>query len=201
MTTPRRNSGPSSSMTSAGQRSALSSALPHDFSEELVQCLPASPQTRRLTLPETRLSLPVRRMRDAIHLALLDTDLSVKHMKQVCQIFDNNISSRFRLELGITIKAYIEELRLEAARIIIENTSLPFADVALCVGYDHIQTFYRAFRRKFGCTPGHYRSLSSDRADAVRTSAAQRPEICLQSDVFPDTAEDQGTLGCPRSAP
>lgn len=105
-------------------------------------------------------SLP-REMREVlahVHCHLFDPDLNVQTIKDRCRIRDNNVSCRFRRVMGITIKEYIESLRLEAAIRLLEKR-VPVFDVAISVGYDYPQTFYRAFQRRFDCTPA---SLHSD---------------------------------------
>jgi AraC-like DNA-binding protein len=103
------------------------------------------------------LSAAIKQLVTAIHDQLPNYQLCVKALKAHCNIHDNNITCRFKRELGMTIQEYIESLRLEAACILLERYSVTAADASYLVGYDHIQTFYRAFKRQFHCTPGQYR--------------------------------------------
>ncbi len=98
-----------------------------------------------------------------IHLDPFDPDLCVRQIRDRCRISDNNVSSRFRYRLGLTIPSYIESLRLNAACHLLEATPVRVFDIALTVGYTHPQTFYCAFRRKLSCTPVAYRSKSRQR--------------------------------------
>lgn len=95
----------------------------------------------------------VREVLSYIHYNLFDSNLNVQVLKSRCRIRDNNISCRFRYVMGVTIKEYIESLRMEAARWLLESQGVGVFDVAQWVGYYHLQTFYRAFQRKFECTP------------------------------------------------
>jgi transcriptional regulator GlxA family with amidase domain len=63
----------------------------------------------------------------------------------------------FRHETGTTPAAYVEALRVEAARRLLETTDLTVAGVASAVGVRHAETLHRAFRRRLGTTPQHYR--------------------------------------------
>jgi AraC-like DNA-binding protein len=94
---------------------------------------------------------------DHIHKTLFDPSLNVKSLKLQCRIRDHNISSHFRYVTGVTIKGHIEELRLEAAGFLLRERTIGIFDVAASVGYPHLQTFYRAFQRKYDCTPAEYR--------------------------------------------
>lgn len=113
------------------------------------------------TLRSDELSEELQSVLDCIHEHVFESDLNVKTLKARCQIRDNNVSSRFRYTLGIGIKEYIESLRMEAAMMLLREEGLPVFHVAKAVGYDYEETFYRAFRRHFGCTPARHRRRHS----------------------------------------
>lgn len=93
-----------------------------------------------------------------IHGHLFDPALNVNAVKARCGIRDNNVSSRFRQALGIGIREYIEDLRLAAADRLLNDGDLQVYLVAMAIGYDHEETFCRAFRRRFGRTPSQERA-------------------------------------------
>ena len=110
--------------------------------------------------PATKpLSRPVRDVLDTIHARVFDPTLSVHELKRHCRISDNNISCRFKYEVGISIKVYVELLRLRAARHLLSRDELSIAEVAQTVGYAYLQTFYRAYRRHFDDCPSQVRGL------------------------------------------
>lgn len=116
-------------------------------------------------------SLPrdVNQVLDCIHAHAFDHELNVKTLKQRCGIFDNNISCRFRHVMGITLKMYIDALRMKAAAYLLENRRrLGVYDVSQWVGYENPQTFYRVFRKHLKCTPATYRSQSENGAARTR---------------------------------
>jgi AraC family transcriptional regulator, regulatory protein of adaptative response / methylphosphotriester-DNA alkyltransferase methyltransferase len=47
-----------------------------------------------------------------------------------------------------------------AAELLIEQRSIPVADVARLVGYRHGPHFARIFRRRFGLAPAHFRAAA-----------------------------------------
>lgn len=102
-------------------------------------------------------SCHVRDLLHAIHETLFDPRLNVRLLKSRCRIRDNNVAYHFRDETGVSIKEYIEDLRIEAAGGLLRGGTCNNWEVAHAVGYTHLQTFYRAFRRQFGCTPGDFR--------------------------------------------
>src|SRR5262245_56081347 len=79
-----------------------------------------------------------------LHDRLFDPELSVRSLRHWCRLRDHNVSSRFRIFTGWTLKDYIETQRLEAAKQLLRATQLPVVDIAFAVGYRHVQTFYGA---------------------------------------------------------
>ncbi|MBV6822933.1 helix-turn-helix domain-containing protein [Pseudomonas sp. PD9R] len=64
----------------------------------------------------------------------------------------------FTRAIGLTPHAYLVEVRLQAARRMIEHTDLPLASIALDAGFAHQSHMGSAFRKYLGMTPSHYRS-------------------------------------------
>lgn len=89
-----------------------------------------------------------------IHCNITDPRLTVRTLRVQCGARDNNVSSRFKHEVGCSIRDYCELLRLEIARALLHTTNFTVAEIAASVGYEYLQTFYRAFRRHFGSAPG-----------------------------------------------
>ncbi|EGI24699.1 transcriptional activator RamA [Escherichia coli TA206] len=80
----------------------------------------------------------------------------------------NNIAARvgyslrhfqrmFYQQTGFTLARYIRQRRLEMAARALTETELPIEHLCLQYGYSSSQTFIRAFRQAFHCTPGKYR--------------------------------------------
>ena len=112
---------------------------------------------RRETPDQLEGPADVRQLLEGIHENLFDPDLTVKTLRARCGLRDNNVSCRFRRQVGRTVKDYIEALRMKAACRLLEESDCPVFDLALSIGYSHPQTFYRAFERAFECTPATYR--------------------------------------------
>jgi transcriptional regulator GlxA family with amidase domain len=87
----------------------------------------------------------------------LDDDLSVEALARRANMSPRTFARAFRSEAGTTPAAYVEGLRVEAARRLLETTSLGVGDVAVRVGLKRAETLHRAFRRRVGTTPEQYR--------------------------------------------
>ena len=126
---------------------ATATSLPWEQLQHwLEETKPEPPQTRNRVINE---------MIICIHRHVFEPDFNVARLRRLCRIADNNISSRFRLLTGRTPREYIEMLRMDtAARALRESPEANVLDIAYLVGYEHPQTFYRAFQRRFGGPPG-----------------------------------------------
>jgi AraC-like DNA-binding protein len=117
-------------------------------------------------------SLPreVREILAYIHTHLSDETLSVKVIRRSCRIGNHNVSSRFRLALGVSIGDYIKKLRMEVATRLLRDERLEIYRIGSVVGYLHQESFTRTFRRYYGCSPSAYRQqlLAEDRAECSR---------------------------------
>lgn len=69
------------------------------------------------------------------------------------------LNRSFRIIHGTTVFDYLRDARLDAARQALEGGSpLPLKQLAWELGYSQASNFVTAFRRRFGVTPGSYRS-------------------------------------------
>jgi transcriptional regulator GlxA family with amidase domain len=83
---------------------------------------------------------------------------------------------RFRAATGYAPLAYIQALRIEEAKQLLETGSAPVEAVAREVGYEDAASFRRLFRRLAGMTPGNYRRKFQLPPLVSRTAAGAGPE-------------------------
>ena len=60
-------------------------------------------------------------------------------------------------EEGTSFQALLDRTRHYLARELLRNTRVPLTDVALQLGFSEPSTFFRAFKKWEGMTPGQFR--------------------------------------------
>lgn len=68
-----------------------------------------------------------------------------------------HLSRLFKEQLGLTPAQYVETVRMEAARTMLETSDAPLAVIAVESGLSSAETMRRAFARELGVTPDAYR--------------------------------------------
>lgn len=68
---------------------------------------------------------------------------------------------RFRAATGYAPLEYVQTLRIEEAKQLLETSSHDIESIALTVGYEDANSFRRLFKRRVGVTPARYRQRFS----------------------------------------
>jgi transcriptional regulator GlxA family with amidase domain len=87
-----------------------------------------------------------------------EADLSCETLARRAHLSARHLSRLFRRELGSTPGQYVEAVRVEAARRLLETTRLGVDAVATRCGLGSSETLRRAFLRTVGVTPSSYRA-------------------------------------------
>lgn len=85
------------------------------------------------------------------------SSVTVADVASYLSISRNYLSDLFRTALGISPRAYLNNVRLVKSAQLLTGTQLPVRDVAELTGYDNPLSFSRAFRNAFGISPSQYR--------------------------------------------
>ena len=84
--------------------------------------------------------------------AHLTQDLSIDKIADAAFLNRSYLMHLFRQETGTTIGGYLTEKRLFAARTLIQS-GCPVTEAALQSGFPSYSAFYRAYLKKYGCSP------------------------------------------------
>jgi len=88
----------------------------------------------------------------------LEADLSVPALADRSFMSQRNFARVFARETGMTPAAYVEALRVERARTLLETTELQLDEVARRCGFGTVETLRRAFARRLRVSPSDYRA-------------------------------------------
>jgi AraC-like DNA-binding protein/DNA-binding NarL/FixJ family response regulator len=97
-------------------------------------------------------------------------DVSMRELGQALEKSPYYLSRLFRAETGMTLKVYVNRVRVEAARRLLLETSEKIETVAALAGFHDASHLSRQFLKHSGRRPGDYRRTWWE--DPVRPSAA-----------------------------
>jgi transcriptional regulator GlxA family with amidase domain len=84
-------------------------------------------------------------------------DLSVPALASRACMSERNFARAFRREVGMTPAAYVEAVRVDRARMLLETSDAPVETVARECGFGTVETMRRAFARRMHVSPSDYR--------------------------------------------
>lgn len=96
------------------------------------------------------------RIRQAL-LSNLHRPWSLKWLADSLGLSPSHLRHRFKAETGKTLRAYVTEVRLQLAHLLLRRTDLPVAVVAQMLGFSNPFHFTRWFRRYQGTSPSTFR--------------------------------------------
>jgi transcriptional regulator GlxA family with amidase domain len=87
----------------------------------------------------------------------LNRQITVSSLAERVSMSPRNFARVFTREMGATPSRYLLQLRVEAARRLLEQTDKAPAQLAVACGFSSADVMRRAFHRLLGTTPGRYR--------------------------------------------
>lgn len=75
------------------------------------------------------------------------------------RIPERTLKRRFKTATGLAIIDYVQNLRLEEAKRLLESSEAPVDEIGFAIGYEDSSFFRRLFKRRTGVSPGRYRRM------------------------------------------
>jgi len=88
---------------------------------------------------------------------LADT-ISVSALATTHNMTERTLTRRFKLACGTTPGQYLQSLRIEQARKLLETTAISLEKITNAVGYEDLSSFTRLFKKITGLSPSQYRA-------------------------------------------
>ncbi len=85
-------------------------------------------------------------------------NIKVEEIGKKIGINQNTIRKIFKAHYNITVSDYMAELRMLKAKKLIINKEMMIKEIAIECGYEYVQNFTRAFKKKFGISPEKLRN-------------------------------------------
>jgi transcriptional regulator GlxA family with amidase domain len=98
-----------------------------------------------------------KRLRKVLESMQTQLPHSVRELAQQVNLSPTHLQRLFKQETGIHLSDIVSERRLETAAQLLITTNMEVKQIAFFVGYGHHSSFVRAFHRRFGQAPKHYR--------------------------------------------
>lgn len=86
---------------------------------------------------------------------------SLKEVAEHFHFSTGHLSRLIKKETGMTYPQYLNQIRLEAARMLLCKSDLDIGKIACEVGYQEVSHFNRVFKKTMGMNPTKYRKLGS----------------------------------------
>lgn len=84
-------------------------------------------------------------------------DLALPVLARRAGLSVRTLQRRFPAATGLPVGGYVQELRIEKARGLLERTAMPVSAICWAVGYEDASTFSRLFRSVCGISASEYR--------------------------------------------
>jgi two-component system response regulator YesN len=88
-------------------------------------------------------------------------ELSLKTLSQKFHVNTIYLGQLFQKEVGSVFSDYINQLRIEKAKIMLKESHLKSGEIGKKVGYSDSTYFYKQFKKSMGVTPTEWRALHS----------------------------------------
>ncbi|WP_223069790.1 helix-turn-helix domain-containing protein [Paenibacillus caui] len=86
-----------------------------------------------------------------------DEDISLQAMAQLVNMDENYLSGLFKKKTGHTFIGYLQQIRVNEAKVYLAETNLTVAEIGERCGFANPSYFFRIFKRWTGVRPNEYR--------------------------------------------
>ncbi|MEK3986552.1 helix-turn-helix domain-containing protein [Paenibacillus sp. FSL K6-3166] len=86
------------------------------------------------------------------------SDLSLQEVASKFYVSREYISRRFKQEYGINFSDYIVNIRIDKAKLLMQNPRLRLSQISEMVGFHDVKYFSKVFKKQIGASPKDYRN-------------------------------------------
>lgn len=101
--------------------------------------------------------------------------LSLDTIANACSVSPTYLATIFKKETGMTLTAYINNIRIQQAKILLNSTNLSIQEIAARCGFTDANYFTRLFRKSCDQTPSEYRNVLRQKKNTNRRNSNWTP--------------------------
>lgn len=90
-------------------------------------------------------------------------DITQEYISYLFYINRSYLSTLFKARTGEKFVDYLNSIRIEKSKELLQNSERKMYQIAKAVGYDNVKYFFRIFKKKTGMTPEQYRSQHEEK--------------------------------------
>ncbi len=98
-------------------------------------------------------------IRQFVHCNYANPDLNITMIGESFDMKATYLSKLFRDHTGEGLLDYINQTRIEKAKLLLREERIPLEELASQAGFQNLNTFIRIFKKIEGITPGQYRNM------------------------------------------
>ena len=86
-----------------------------------------------------------------------DYDIKMEQLSEKMHLHPNYLHRIFKESMDCTIMSYLNDIRIEKAKLLISQTDIPITEISGFIGMNSSQYFSKVFKQQIGTTPTEYR--------------------------------------------
>lgn len=123
-------------------------------------------------------SVYVKKTCDYIH-SNYEDDIKLDDVANLLFVHPSYLRKLFKEELNETFVGYLTNIRIERAKQLLSNSSLPMVEISEAIGIKNREHFQRIFTKSVGITPGSYRKLKTLEKDIQTTKGTHKKSLSI----------------------
>lgn len=85
------------------------------------------------------------------------SELNLQTISAFCHCSTSHLSHIFKKNMKVNVKAYINKVRIEHAKLLLKNSHNNISEIAISIGFNDPNYFSNTFKEICGMTPSQYR--------------------------------------------
>lgn len=140
-----------------GVEQAVRRAMAQRESHRQLEAMAPEASQLREDIPYDKTSALMGKVKKYLQHNYMAYDISLDSVSAILNMNSSYFSTQFKRTFGVNFVDYLTDLRIRAAKELLQDPMRPAAEVASMVGYESANYFARAFKKRTGVTPTEYR--------------------------------------------